>query len=85
MAIMIVRAKALLAASKKLKFKSDKAIEETCEFAGMGAADAYRSGAEEAQSEIVNRLAVLIGYSHSAAPSKRSIPRPAPSAKDRED
>jgi hypothetical protein len=73
MALVIPRSKALLAASKKLKFKSDKAIEETCEFAGMGAADAYRCGAEEAQNEIVQRLQALTVYSASTHPTKEAL------------
>lgn len=58
----VSHAKVLLAASKKLRFKSDSAIERTCEFAGMGAADAYRCGAEEAQNEIISRLQAVPPY-----------------------
>lgn len=59
MATMINRNRALVVASKKLPFKSDKAIDEMCDFAGMSNADAYRCGAEEAQNEVVRRLAAL--------------------------
>ena len=59
MPIIITRAKALQVASKKLRFLSEKSITTTLEFAGMSLAEAYKCGAEEAQSEIVNRLAVL--------------------------
>ena len=49
-------AKCKLAASKKLPFKSDAAIERMASYAGFTRADAYRCGAEEAQSEIMRRL-----------------------------
>lgn len=48
--------KALRAASRKLPYKSDKAIKENLSFFCDDLAHAYRVGAEEAQREIVNRL-----------------------------
>lgn len=49
-------AKCKLAVTKKLPFKSDAAIERVASYAGFSCADAYRCGAEEAQSEIIRRL-----------------------------
>lgn len=66
--IAIHRSDAMRVASKKLKFRSEKAIEETCDFAGMSLADAYKCGAEEAQGEIVNRLAALRTFSVQTSP-----------------
>jgi len=51
--------KARRAAERKLLLRSDKMILEHLDFAGMDALEAYKCGVEEAQSEIVNRLALL--------------------------
>lgn len=45
-------------------------METMLEFAAGSLSEAYRVGAEEAQSEIVNRLAALTGYSASTHPTK---------------
>jgi len=82
MAIVIARSKALMAAAKKMSFKSDKAIETMCDFAGLGVADAYRCGAEEAQQEIVNRLGALTAYSASTHPTKEALSVTFPSRED---
>lgn len=63
MAMFINRNRALVVAAKKLIFKRDKEIETMCDFAGMTVADAYKCGAEEAQSEIINRLALIVPLS----------------------
>jgi hypothetical protein len=74
MAIVIPRSRALAAASKRLPFKSEKAMETILEFAAGSLSEAYRIGAEEAQSEIVNRLAGLTGYSASTRPTRMAAP-----------
>jgi hypothetical protein len=74
MAIVIPRSRALAAASKRLSFKSEKSMETMLEFAAGSLSEAYRIGAEEAQSEIVSRLAALTGYSASTHPTKMARP-----------
>lgn len=63
MATMIPRNKALLAASKKIRILSAKALESNLEHFCGSYADAYRCGVEEAQGEIVTRLTALSAHS----------------------
>jgi hypothetical protein len=51
--------KAVKAANKKLRFLPDRKLTANLEFCGDDVAEAYRCGAEEAQGEIINRLAEL--------------------------
>lgn len=55
-AVLISWAKAKLAASKRLHFKSKRTTEAMLEFAAGSLTEAYRIGAEEAQSEIMRRI-----------------------------
>ncbi len=56
---LLSRAKVLRVAAKKLPFRSDKALLQHLDFAGMDALEAYRCGAEEAQGHILERLEAL--------------------------
>ena len=60
--------KAIVVASKKLKFLPERKLEENLEFAAGCLSEAYRIGAEEAQTEILSRLHILQGKL-AAAPS----------------
>jgi len=66
MATWINRNRALVVASKKLPFKSDSQLMKAVDFSGMDALEAYKCGAEEAQSAIVDRLAALPTISYTA-------------------
>lgn len=59
MATMIPRNKALLAASKKIRVLSAKALESNLEHFCGSYAEAYQCGVEEAQGEIVSRLTAI--------------------------
>jgi hypothetical protein len=50
---------AVKAAGRRLPFKSEKATNALLEYAAGDMAEAYRIGAEEAQSEIIRRLLTL--------------------------
>jgi hypothetical protein len=65
--------KAVREAGKKLRIKPDRQLEAMLDGAGFSLADAYRCGAEEAQSEIVRRMSVL-----SDAAWQRCDPDPLP-------
>ena len=58
--------KAIKAASKRLPFKSEKAQNEMLEYAAGSLAEAYRIGAEEAQTEIIGRLRKIAADESSA-------------------
>src|SRR5580693_10669840 len=64
----VSHAKVMLAATKRLPFKSENATEKMLEFAAGSMAEAYRIGAEEAQSEIIGRLQELPPYPVPSAP-----------------
>ncbi len=55
----ILKSRAVAAARKRLPIRRDKELEENLSYAAGSLAEAYRIGAEEAQSEIVARLAAL--------------------------
>lgn len=54
-----VMRKVVKAAGKRLPFKSEKSTNALLEYAAGDMAEAYRIGAEEAQSEIIRRLLTL--------------------------
>jgi hypothetical protein len=67
MAVMIPRSRALMAASKKIRVLSEKALNSNLDAFGFSRAECFRQGVEEAQNEIVNRIA-LLGSAVSASP-----------------
>lgn len=51
--------RAIKEARKKLPFKRDQDMNDLLEYAADDFAEAYKVGAQEAQSEIINRLQIL--------------------------
>jgi hypothetical protein len=64
----VSHAKVMLAATKRLPFSSEKSTNALLEYAACDMAEAYRIGAEEAQSEIIRRLQQLPPYPTEAKP-----------------
>ena len=62
--------RAIKVANKKLRFLPDGKLEDNLAFCGDDLAAAYRCGAEEAQGEIINRLAEL-----QAECTRRALPQ----------
>ena len=59
MADTILRSAALKAARKRIPIVGDKKLRENLDFAAASKAEAYRIGVEEAQIEIISRIAAL--------------------------
>lgn len=55
----ISKARAVRAASAKMKFFSEKKIQASLEFATDSLAEAYLIGAQEAQQEIIARIMAI--------------------------
>ena len=53
--------KAIPEVGKRLKFLPERKLEENLEFAAGCLSEAYRIGAEEAQTELISRLRILQG------------------------